>query len=93
MRPFVHLPVRKTTLPVSRVAPFGQATHYAVFWVLVYMFFVPILVWVVYRSVRLMWLLLRIVVISTLRLIHLAGREWRNSQALRNRSVPARNRS
>jgi len=49
----------------------------AVFWVLVYMFIVPILVWVVYRSVRLMWLLLRIVVISTLLLIHLAGREWR----------------
>jgi hypothetical protein len=49
----------------------------AVFWVLVYIFIVPILVWAGYRGVRLVWLLLRVVVISALILMNLAGRAWR----------------
>jgi hypothetical protein len=49
----------------------------AVFWVLVYVFIVPILVWVVYWGVRLVWWIFRVVLFSALILINLAGRSWR----------------
>jgi hypothetical protein len=49
----------------------------AVFRVLVYVFIVPILVWVVYWGVRLVWWIFRVVLFSALILINLAGRSWR----------------
>jgi len=45
----------------------------AIFWLIV----IPILCWILYWGVRLTWWLLRVAFISTLILIHLAGRAWR----------------
>jgi hypothetical protein len=45
----------------------------AIFWLIA----IPILCWLAYWGVRLTWWLFRVALLSTLILIHLAGRAWR----------------
>ena len=50
-----------------------SGTMQAIFWLIV----IPILCWILYWGVRLTSWLFRVAFISTLILIHLAGRAWR----------------